>query len=184
MRFLRRSGDPRAFALAMIGVKMGERVLQLGAGDGALLAALASKVGLTGTFVIVDDTEAGLSAARQAAEREGVLVEPRLAALTAPPVDVPGSFDLIVLNGVLRDATPETRVAIVAQAARAVRAGGRCIVVDRARRGGLGGLLGGPAPDPTYQPMELLRHGGFKAVRTLAEREGLRFVEGVRGPRD
>ncbi|HSL24045.1 MAG TPA: methyltransferase domain-containing protein [Vicinamibacterales bacterium] len=179
MRFLRRGGDPRAFALAMIGVKMGDRLLQVGAGDGALLAALASKVGLTGAAVLVEESDEGLAAARHAAEREGVLVEPRRAPFAALPAD-PGSFDVVVVNGVLRDATPEARVAIVADVTRVVRAGGRCIVVDRATRGGLAGLLGGPAPDPAYQPEELLRRGGFKAVRTLAEREGLRFTEGVR----
>ena len=178
MRFFRRGDDPRAFAVAMVGLKMGDRLLQVGAGDGRLLAALAAKVGLTGRACAVDATDAGVTRARLAAEREGVLLELQRAPLAPLPFE-DGAFDVAILHGVLRGATPETRVAVVGEAARVLRRGGRGIVVDRVPRGGLGALFGGPTPDPTYQPEELLRSGGFKAVRTLAEREGLRFVEGV-----
>jgi ubiquinone/menaquinone biosynthesis C-methylase UbiE len=179
MRLFRRGEDPRAFAIAMVGVKMADRLLQLGAGDGALAAALASKVGLTGRACLVDENEEGLVRARVAAEREGVLIEFQRSSCTSLPYD-PDSFDVVVLNGVLRDAPAEGRVAIVRAIGRVLRSGGRCLVVDRARRSGLAGLVSGaPAPDPSYQPEELLRSGGFKAVRTLGEGNGQRFVEGV-----
>lgn len=178
MRFLRRSGEPQAFALAMIGVKMGNRLVQLGAGDGSLLAALGSKVGLTGRASVVDESDEALARARATADREGVLIEPQRAPFTGLPYE-DGSFDIAIVHAVARDATPETRVAIVAEAGRVLRSGGRCIIVDRAPRAGLGALLGGPRADPTYQPEELLRSAGFRAVRLLAEREGFRFVEGI-----
>ena len=181
MRFFRRSDDPRAFAVAMIGLKMGDRLLQIGAGDGRLLAALGTKVGLTGRACGVDATDDGVARARVAAEREGVLLELQRSPNAPLPFE-DAAFDVAILHDVLRDSTPEARVAAVAEAARVLRRGGRCIVLDPAPRGGLGALFGGPALDPSYKPEDLLRSGGFKAVRTLAEREGLRFVEGVRSP--
>jgi ubiquinone/menaquinone biosynthesis C-methylase UbiE len=180
MRLFRRGEDPRAFSLAMVGVKMGDRLLQLGAGDGSLIAALATKVGLTGRACIVDETDGGLARARTAAEREGVLLEfERVPPHGALPYEV-NSFDVAVLNGVLRETAPESRISMITTVARVLRSGGRCLIVDRTRRGGLAGLFSrSPIPDASYQPEELLRAGGFKAVRTLGEGKGLRFAEGV-----
>ncbi len=179
MRLFRRGEDPRAFLLAMVGVKMGDRLLQLGAGDGSLVAALATKVGLTGRAVIVDDSDAGLERARTAAEREGVLLEFERVSYGTLPFDGE-SFDVAVVNGILREASAESRVSMIDAVARVLRSGGRCLVVDRTGRRGLGALFGGsPAADPSYQPEELLRSGGFKAVRTLGEGNGQRFVEGI-----
>ncbi|MGE5813289.1 MAG: methyltransferase domain-containing protein [Acidobacteriota bacterium] len=179
MRLFRGGEDPRAFALAMVGVKMADRLLQLGAGDGSLVAALATKVGLTGRAVIVDEHEDGLVRARGAAEREGVLIEFERSSYTSLPYE-PDSFDVVVVNGILLEAPAESRAAIVISLVRVLRSGGRCLIVDRTRRPGLAGLFSGsPAADPSYQPEELLRAGGFKAVRTLGEGNGQRFVEGV-----
>lgn len=178
MRFLRRGGDPHAFALAMIGLKMGDRLLQLGAGDGALLAALGGKVGLTGRACGVDESDEGIARAQRAADREGVLLELQRASYESLPFDA-GAFDITIVNAVLPDVAAEARVKIVAEAARVLRSGGRSIIVDAVARGGLGALLGGPKPDPAYRPGELLRSAGFKAVRQLAERDGVRYVEGI-----
>lgn len=179
MRLLRPREDPRTFALAMVGVKMGDRLLQIGAGDGRLLAALASKVGLTGRACGIDEAEEGIARMQEAAAREGVLIEPQQAPADALPFEA-AAFDVVILHEMLRDASPENRAVIVAEVVRVLRSGGRCLIVDRASRGGLAGLFGGSRPaDPTYKPEELLRAGGFKAVRTLGEGTGLRFVEGI-----
>lgn len=179
MRLFRRGEDPRTFSIAMVGVKMADRLLQVGAGDGTLVAALATKVGLTGRACVVDQSDEGLARARAAAAREGVLLEYERAPYDSLPYE-PASFDVVVANGVLREASPEGRVAVITAIGRVLRSGGRCLVVDRAKRGGLAGLLStSPPADPSYQPEELLRAGGFKAVRTLGEGNGQRFAEGV-----
>ena len=77
----------------------------------------------------------------------------------------------------------ERTPAIVAEAERVLRPGGRCLVIETSAHTGLGGLVsrpvnaeflaGGGAPP-------LLTAVGFAAVRTLAEREGLTFTEGVK----
>jgi ubiquinone/menaquinone biosynthesis C-methylase UbiE len=181
MRFLRRGGDPYAFAATMIGVKMGDRLLQAGCGDGGLLAALAAKVGLTGRACGVDDSPEALARAQAAADRAGVLVELQRASYGSLPFD-PHSFDVAIVHDVLRKQAAEARAPTAAGIVGLLRPGGRCIVVDTAPRGGLGALLGGGAkPDPLYVPEDLLRAAGCKAVRRLAEREGLVFVEGVKG---
>jgi ubiquinone/menaquinone biosynthesis C-methylase UbiE len=178
MKFLRRT-DPYAFAVTMVGIKMGDRLLQLGCGDGKLLAALALKVGLTGRACGVDTSDEGVERARAAAAQEGALVELQRAPYAMLPFDA-AAFDLIVLHDMLRGLAPQPRVMAIGESARVLRPSGRCLVVDRAERGGLGALIGGPRPDPTYQPAELLRTGGFRAVRLLADREGFSFVEGLK----
>jgi ubiquinone/menaquinone biosynthesis C-methylase UbiE len=175
MRLFRRGDDPHAFAATMIGVKMGDRLLQVGCGDGALLSALGGKVGLTGRACGVDPSTDALARAGRTAAKEGVLLELQ----QAPPETLPfesASFDLVILHEVVHDAAPDVRAAIVSEALRTVRPGGRAIIVDPLPRSGLAALVGGGGrTDPSYEPEALLRTAGCRAVRTLADR----FVEGV-----
>lgn len=175
MRLFRRGDDPHAFAATMIGVKMGDRLLQVGCGDGALLATLGSKVGLTGRACGIDPSAEAIARAERTAAREGVLLELQRAPSDALPFEA-ASFDVVILHEVLHDVAPDARAAIVSEALRTVRAGGRAIIVDPLRRRGLAALVGGGGQtDPSYEPEALLRTAGCRAVRTLADR----FVEGV-----
>ena len=61
-RFFRKLGDKHDLAVSMVGIKLGNALLQLGCGDGGLLAALAAKVGLTGRAAAVDATPEGVAA--------------------------------------------------------------------------------------------------------------------------
>ncbi len=170
-------------AVSMVGVKLGDRLLQLGCGDGALLAALAVKVGLTGRACAVDATAAGLSRGEAGAARGGALVELAAAPYHALPHDA-DAFDIVVLYDVLAAARDEDRRAWMGEVVRVVRPGGRVLVVDRTARTGLAALLGQPAVDPSYATsggaQAALGAAGCVAVRTLSERGGFRFSEGVR----
>jgi hypothetical protein len=53
-------------------------------------------------------------------------------------------------------------------------------VISSAPRGGLGALFTRGAGEPRFDPAPSLEADGFKLVRTLAERDGLAFVEGVK----
>ena len=58
MRFFRqRAGQKHSLAIAMTGVKLGDRLLQVGCTDASLLGAIGSKVGLSGRVcaVVPDD---------------------------------------------------------------------------------------------------------------------------------
>jgi hypothetical protein len=64
-----------------------------------------------------------------------------------------------------------------------VRTGGRVVIIEAGERGGIRGLLGGgtrAAGDGTAT-VAALTAAGFRGSRVLAEREGYRFIEGIKG---
>ncbi len=186
MPIFKRGRGPFALHQSMVGVKMGDRFLQMGSGDGRLFAALAAKVGLTGRACSVDPDGRGAAAARDAAAKAGVLVEVEIGALDQVPYE-DGSFDVILLNHVIATMTPEARVSCLQQSLRLLRPGGRCMVTEPAPRGGLGGLLSRQKTNSSYVAtggsQRALVEEGFSGVRKLAEREGEAFFEAVR-PRE
>ena len=181
MQWLRKpAGEP--LAVSMPGVKLGDRLLILGCSDIALIVALAIKAGLTGRACILDESEAVRVRAAAAVEREGALVESFAAPFTSLPFGA-ASFDVAVVRNVLGSIQQERRLPTGAEVHRVLRPGGRCVVIDDGGRGGLAGLLGGRG-DRGYASAgganAILSGAGFRGVRTLAEREGLVFVEGVK----
>jgi ubiquinone/menaquinone biosynthesis C-methylase UbiE len=181
--FKKLPGGFRDLAVSMVGIKIGDRLLQIGCGDGGLLGALASKVGLTGRACAIDSTPEGIAKGEAGAARAGALVETIVAPFHALPHD-PDAFDVVVLYDVLARAPEDARRRWLREVSRVVRPGGRCLVVERLPRKGLAALVGQPAIDPTYTATGgaegALRAAGFVAVRTLSERAGWRFAEGVR----
>ena len=186
MRIFRKGLGPHALPLAMAGVKMGERLLTVGAGDPRMLAAMAGKVGLTGRACAIADSAAGAEALRAAAARAGVLVEIEVAPFSRLPFE-DASFDVVVIDGTrgLLAALPRVdRMSLLGELFRLLRAGGRLIAVERYGRAGLFSLASGSPPAPEYTSSGGAPHAveaaGFRPVRVLAERDGLRFVEGLK----
>ena len=183
--FLKKS-DPYLLIVGMTGVKMGDRFVQVGCAHGGRMAAVAAKVGLSGRAAVVAPDESSAARARKAAEDAGVLVEVEI----APPSRLPladGEFDLAVVDdtgGAFGTLRAEDRVAAVRELVRVLRAGGRVLVVGAAPRGGLGAVLSRAQSGPPFvasgDATKALEADGFKSVRTLAEREGLVFVEGIK----
>jgi SAM-dependent methyltransferase len=173
----------------MTGVKLGDRLLLVGCSEASLLAAISSKVGLSGRACAVMPSTADAARARRGAEDAGVLLEMSTDEVTKFPFE-DRSFDLIVVDnkeGLLSSLKPELRVAVLQQAFRTLAPRGRIVVIDRGPRAGLGALLkpAASAPaDPHYEAsggiIAALKAEGFKAARHLAERDGLSFFEGVR----
>jgi ubiquinone/menaquinone biosynthesis C-methylase UbiE len=178
--------NPYLLIVGMTGVKMGDRFVQVGCAHGGRLAAVATKVGLSGRAALVAPDEASAARARKAAEEAGVLVEIEVARPAQLPL-ADDEFDLAVVDdtaGLFGTMRPEERVASVRELVRVLRPGGRVLVVGTAPRGGLGALLsrtqGGPPFVASGDATRSLEADGFKSVRTLAEREGLVFVEGIK----
>ena len=96
MFFLRKSTLER-LPVAMTGVRMGERALQLGIDDPSLVGAIAAKVGLSGHAAIVVRDEREAAKARSAAEKAGALVDVQVRPNAALPFEG-DSFDVIVLH--------------------------------------------------------------------------------------
>jgi ubiquinone/menaquinone biosynthesis C-methylase UbiE len=185
MPFFRKSAPTDPLAVTMTGVKLGDRFLAIGLGDPLLTAALAAKAGLTGRACAVDADPDRMKVGAAAVEREGALIE----AVHAPWDNLPyedGSFDVAVVRDVLPALPADARTRAAGAVYRALRPGGRAVVIDSAGRGGLVGALlhrthGG---DSDYAAsggaVAALTQAGFAAVRQLAEHEGHVFVEGIK----
>jgi len=176
--------DP--LVVSMTGVKMGDRLAQIGCAHAARLGAVAAKVGLSGRAVAIVPDEASAARARKGAAGAGVLVEIEIAPPTRLPLD-DGSVDLVVVDdtaGLLGFMRAEERVQTIREVRRALRPGGRVLVIGTAPRGGFGALLSraqsGPPFTASGDANRALEADGFVSVRKLAEREGLVFVEGIK----
>ena len=96
--FLRKS-RLEALPVTMSALRMGERVLQVGVDDPAIVSAIAAKIGLSGhaAIAVADDREA--ARASSAAAGAGVLVDVRV----SPPASLPfesDAFDLVIVHSV------------------------------------------------------------------------------------
>ena len=169
-------GDP--LVVAMTGVKRGDRLLIMGGADAKTVALLAQKPGISGRICVVDDDAAIATRAGETATREGALIEAETAPLTMLPYDAE-AFDLVVLNHALGKLPEARRATALAEARRVLREGGRCVSIEAAARGGLASLIGG-ARVPSSEIERAMTAADFRAVRTLAERDGLAFIEGAK----
>jgi SAM-dependent methyltransferase len=178
--------NPYLLIVGMAGVKMGDAFVQVGCAHGGRLAAVAGKVGLSGRAAVVAPDESSARRARKSAEDAGVLVEVEI----APPTRLPladDDFDLAVVDdtaGLFGTMRPEERVAAIRELVRVLRPGGRVLLVGASPRGGLGAVLSRAQNGPPFvasgEAIRALDADGFKSVRTLAQREGLVFVEGIK----
>ena len=173
--------DP--LAVTMSGVKLADRLLVLGASDPGLVGALASKAGLTGRTVILDATPSVTASAASVVERDGHLVESFTAPWSMLPFE-PQAFDVVVVRDVLKTLGADDRLRCAKEVHRVLRPGGRVVVVEGKKLGVLGSLVFASQVDPQYErsggAAHVLDAAGFRGARTLAEREGQQFAEGIK----
>jgi hypothetical protein len=162
-----RSMDP--LQVAMTGVRMGERYLQVFCNDATLTRGLATKTGLSGVAALAAPDDSQANTARKAAEKAGVLLDLQI----TPPIRLPwedGAFDMVVVDntgGAFRSLSTADQSTCLLDCRRVLRQGGRLEFIERvAEPSGAEAHLTGAA---------------FKPVRTLAERDGFRFVEALKG---
>jgi ubiquinone/menaquinone biosynthesis C-methylase UbiE len=179
---LRRRDDRFSLVVSMTGVKMADRVLQVGCADGSRLGAVAAKVGLSGRAVAVVPDDASAARAKKGAARAGALVEVEV----APPTRLPAedaTFDLLVFDdtsGLVGTMTATDRAAAVREALRVLAPGGRVVVIGAGSAGWLAKLMSRTPSGPRFDPTPSLEAEGFRSVRLLAEREGLVFFEAIK----
>ena len=170
LRMLMRKGGARSMdplQVSMTGVRMGERFLQIGCKDKALLAGLAAKVGLSGTSAVAIYNAEEAARAQAIGRKIGALIEAK-DANGEWPFDA-AAFDMVVVDDT--DGAFWTHPdpgAILQNALRSLRPGGRIEIVT---------------PVSAHEQADFIARlsgAGFQPVRLLAERNGLRFVEGLR----
>jgi SAM-dependent methyltransferase len=185
--FFRRKAklDTEPLSIKMSGIRMGERLLQIGVDDPKLLAAMALKIGLSGSTSVAVTDDASAARARAGATGAGALIDLHLTSLDALPFDN-DAFDVVVvhgMNGLLPSLNERTDRAL-RETRRVLRHGGRIIVIEAGPKGGLAGVLRPYRPDARYEAaggaVAALQAAGFKPVRMLWEREGYRFTEGLK----
>jgi ubiquinone/menaquinone biosynthesis C-methylase UbiE len=186
--FLRKRATRRdPLPVAMSGVRSGERLLQIGVGDPRLSGMLAAKVGIGGHAAMVVVDERAAARAQKGAERAAALLDVHVAPLDHLPFD-PGSFDVAIVHGLdrlLPALTRDARSALLRDVLRVLRSGGRAVVIEAGEPTGLRALLSSEKRDDEYDgsggAVAALEAAGFRAARLLADREGYRFSEGIKG---
>jgi ubiquinone/menaquinone biosynthesis C-methylase UbiE len=187
MFFLRKAKDTERLPIRMSGLRMGERLLQIGVDDATLVGEMAGKTGLSGSASVAVTDEAAAARARDGAARAGALIDLHVTRLEALPFDSDG-FDIVIVhsvNGLLLSLTEQARSEpVLREARRVLRRGGRMIVIEAGPKSGLSGIISPYRPDARYEAaggaVAALQAAGFKTARVLWEREGYRFTEGLK----
>lgn len=163
VRWLR--GDPSRYDLVvtMIGVRMGDRLLVLGADAPALTAALARVTGLSGGASARATTAEGGASLEAAAATAGVLLDVTVGPY-APLPQADATLDVVIV-----DAVRGAPAVDYAEIARVLRPGGRVMVVTEARDDG-----------PSVDGLRAQVAAAFRAVRVLDDRKGWAFVEALK----
>jgi SAM-dependent methyltransferase len=181
MFFLRKSSLER-LPVAMSGVRMGERALQIGVDDRTLAGAIAAKVGLSGQAAFAVTSDAQAERARSAGATAGVLVDVQAISHDRLPFSE-DAFDVIVVHAADRS-LPSLRdpagIALMREAHRVLRSGGRVVIIEGGSRGITSMLRGRTPMTEPETTVAALSTAGYRAVRPLAEREGYRFTEGLK----
>jgi SAM-dependent methyltransferase len=166
---------------------MGERLLQIGVDDPAVLGALAAKVGISGHAAVVTLDERSAARARAGIADASTLADVTVTADGTLPFD-DNSFDVAIVHatgGLLAALGDEPRLRLLREVLRSTRSGGRVVVMEAGDRSGIRALLA-PAPrrDDRYESaggtIGAMQAAGFKPVRLLADRDGFRFTEGLK----
>jgi hypothetical protein len=166
--------QPDALEISMASIKQGDRFLYVG-GHPKRFAALAAKVGLTGRALALAPSARVQAALTRAADRQGAIAEVEIAGDAAGSLD--GAFDVALLDrsGAAASDTPLTSLAPV------LRPGGRILLLEPGTPHGLSALVRRASLlVPEERVVESLGAAGFRNVRLLADREGLRFFEAFR----
>jgi SAM-dependent methyltransferase len=187
--FLRRAKNTRdPLAVAMSGVRLGERVLQIGVDDPKVVGLVAAKAGRSGTAACVVPDDAAARRVKSGADDVGVLVETSVVPPASPLPHDAGAFDVAIIHsvsGLLASLDAASRATLLREVGRVVRPGGRAIVIEAGTPTGLRGLLKtAPAAQSAFDQgggaTSALKDAGFFPVRPLGDSEGLKFSEGLR----
>jgi SAM-dependent methyltransferase len=169
--------------VSMTSVRPGERVLQIGVNDPAIVHAIANKTGLTGLAIVVVPNDVLADRVRGYSADDSSSAEVRIEPLERLPFEE-GAYDAAIVHnteGLLTGLAADLRQQALREWLRILRVGGRLIVLDPGTPTGVRGLFaGGGRRDAGDGTTSALQAAGFTSVRVLGDREGYRFVEAFR----
>jgi len=172
----------------MSGVRLGERALQVGLDDPTIAALIAAKTGMTGQANLVVGNDAAAATARAAVAEAGGLGDVHVVGALQPLPFGDETYDLVVVHtarGLLSSLSRDARERLLAECRRVLRTGGRLLALEAGAQTGLRSLFGGTKPDAGYEgsggTAAALEAAGFRPVRALGDRQGYRFIEGLKG---
>src|SRR5258705_3932348 len=172
--------------VTMSAVRMGERVLQIGVDDPAVVSAIAAKVGLSGNAAVAVAEERDAARARASTANAGLLVDVKVTPLASLPFDS-DAFDLVVVHatrGFIASLDEDARVAAMREWRRVVRNGGRVMTIEPGAVTGIGSVFKQQRMNESYEAaggvVAALQTAGFKPLRVLAQPEGYKFADGVK----
>ncbi len=180
LRKTRLERDP--LTVTMSGVRLGEKALQIGEGDSRVMALIASRTGLSGTAAVVVLDDQAAARVRRVLDDAGALATVGVVD-QGPPPDA-AAFDLIVVHDVphtIGSPNIPVRSGWLQMCQRALRTGGRIVTVEQGTPVGLRAWFGsGTESGDAGGTLAILTGAGFQNVRMLGDREGLRFIEGLK----
>jgi demethylmenaquinone methyltransferase/2-methoxy-6-polyprenyl-1,4-benzoquinol methylase len=180
----------KAFAVAMSGVREGDRVLDVAGGSGDLARSLARRVGPTGEVWLTDINRAMLEAGRDRLLDDGLLLP--LAQCDAERLPFPDArFDCVTVAFGLRNMTHKE--AALAEMRRVLKPGGRLLVLEFSKvwkplekaydwysfrvLPWLGRRVANDEQAYRYLAESIRMHPDQEALQALMERAGLEDVE-------
>jgi demethylmenaquinone methyltransferase/2-methoxy-6-polyprenyl-1,4-benzoquinol methylase len=180
----------KAFAVALSGVREGDRVLDVAGGSGDLARALARRVGPTGEVWLTDINRAMLETGRDRLLDAGLLLP--LAQCDAERLPFrDAAFDCVTVAFGLRNMTRQA--AALAEMRRVLRPGGRLLVLEFSKvwkplekaydwysfrvLPWLGRRVANDEGAYRYLAESIRKHPDQEALRTAMERAGLEDVE-------
>ncbi len=125
-------------ALGMLGIKNGEKALEIGFGTGYCLARIAESVGNTGKAYGIDISPGMANETRLRLEREGLSSRVELTngdAIRLPYLN--GQFDIVFMSFTLELFDTPKIPRVLSEARRVLEKGGRIGVVSLSREGGV-----------------------------------------------
>ena len=180
----------KAFAVAMSGVRAGDRVLDVAGGSGDLARALARRVGPTGEVWLTDINHAMLEAGRDRLLDDGMILPLAQCDGERLPFRA-ASFDCVTVAFGLRNMTHKE--AALAEMQRVLRPGGRLLVLEFSKvwkplekaydwysfkvLPWLGRRVANDEASYRYLAESIRMHPGQAALAGMLERAGLERVE-------
>ncbi|HEX2201603.1 MAG TPA: bifunctional demethylmenaquinone methyltransferase/2-methoxy-6-polyprenyl-1,4-benzoquinol methylase UbiE [Gammaproteobacteria bacterium] len=182
----------KQFAVAIAGIKRGQRVLDLAGGTGDMTARLARRVGSAGSVILADINESMLSIGRDRLLDQGIAGTVQYVQANAESLPFPdNTFDVVTIAFGLRNVTHKDQA--LASMHRVLQPGGRVVILEFSQLvmpllqrlydsysfnvlPWLGKLVVGDAESYRYLLESIRRHPDQETLKSMMESAGFDLI--------